>query len=412
MTITVFDNAAVFDGETRNLRFGLSVIIENERIRDVVSGSESFSEAKRIDCRGKVLMPGLIDAHVHILAVDLDLASIDRMKKSFLYAQARFIAEDMLQRGFTTLRDAGGADAGFAEAIDGGFIAGPRLLVSGNALSQTGGHCDMRPRVPMPIEKTTLTTTSMLGRIVDGVSAVREAARDELRMGAHHIKIMASGGAASPTDPIENTQFAIEELDAVVEEAEAWQTYVMAHAYTPRAISRVVRAGIRTIEHGNLIDDDSAALMTERGAYLVPTLIASDCIVRFGEQLGNPPESMRKIRQVRERGLSSIEIARRNGVKLGFGTDILGTKLHPLQCDEFTLRAQVEDPVDTLLSATSINAEMLMRKGEIGVIAPGALADIIVVDGDPLKDATVFTHQGKNIPLIMKGGQIFKNHLQ
>ncbi|WP_185745290.1 amidohydrolase family protein [Bosea sp. AK1] len=411
MTITIFSNAAVFDGESSELQNGLHVVVEGQRIREVSNRKGRFEDAVEIDCGRRTLMPGLIDAHVHVLATNVNLAPLDRLPKSYLFAQARFIIEDMLQRGFTTVRDAGGADAGFARAVEEGFLDGPRMLISGNALSQTGGHCDLRSRIPMPFQKSWMTTSSILGRIVDGVPAVREAARDELRMGAHHIKIMASGGAASPTDPIANTQFSVEELEAIVEEAEAWQTYVMAHAYTPKAISRAIKAGVRTIEHGNLIDDETAVLMRERGAYLIPTLITSDSLVRFGDELGSPEESMRKIRSIRDKGLEAIQIAARNNLKMGFGTDILGTELHPLQCEEFQLRAKVEKPVDTLRSATSVNAEALMQKGEIGVIAEGAFADILLVDKNPLVDANTFDSKGSAIAFIMKGGKVFKNRL-
>jgi imidazolonepropionase-like amidohydrolase len=222
---------------------------------------------------------------------------------------------------------------------------------------------------------------------------------------------MASGGAASVTDPIENLQYSDEELRAIVQEAEAWNTYVMAHAYTPRAIRAVVAAGGRTIEHGNLIDAETAAFMRERGAYLVPTLVASDILTQFADKYGFSEQSMRKISQVRDRGLESLAISREAGVKIGFGTDLLGYELHEYQGEEFTLRARAEATVDTLISATSINAEMMMMEGKIGVIAEDAYADLLVVEGDPTTDATVFTQRGENIDVIMKGGAFFKNRL-
>ncbi|NTA19153.1 metal-dependent hydrolase family protein [Agrobacterium tumefaciens] len=376
-----------------------------------VSSSPSLPEGTiTVDCQGKTLTPGLIDAHVHVIANSVDLSAA-KFFPSFVFTQARYIMEGMLQRGFTTVRDGGGADAGLVQAVEQELIAGPRLVISGLSLSQTGGHGDMRSVLLAPGETTANKVGSSIARIADGISQVREAARDELRKGAHFIKIMASGGAASVTDPIENLQYSGEELEAIVEEARAWNTYVMAHAYTPRAIAAVVKAGGRTIEHGNLIDELTANLMREAGAYLVPTLVASDILTQFADKYGFSSNSMRKIAQVRDQGLKGLSIARKSGVKIGFGTDLLGIELHDYQGEEFALRAKVEDPVDTLISATSVNAEMMMMEGRIGVIRKNAVADILVVEGDPTVDATVFTHRGENIDLIMKGGKILKNRL-
>lgn len=409
MTV-IFRNARVFDGVSRTLRDGLSVVVRDGLIQEVSESPAPSTDAQVIDCGGRTLLPGLIDAHVHIIANSVDL-SAGKYWPSFVHAQAHHIIEGMLARGFTTVRDGGGADAGFVRAINEGYIRGPRLVISGLALSQTGGHGDMRSTLKRPGEVSNDKIGSAIARIADGISEVREAARDELRKGAHFIKIMASGGAASVTDPIENLQYSDEELRAIVQEAKAWNTYVMAHAYTPRAITAVVLAGGRTIEHGNLIDKESAELMREHGAYLVPTLVASDILTQFADKYGFSAESMRKISQVRDRGLESLAISRAAGVKIGFGTDLLGIELHDYQGEEFTLRGKVEDTVDTLISATSVNAEMMMMEGKIGVIAKGAYADLLVVDGDPTSDATVFTHRGENIDVIMKGGQFFKHRL-
>ncbi|KRE07985.1 hypothetical protein ASE63_21880 [Bosea sp. Root381] len=409
MTVT-FRNARVFDGVNRELRDGLSIVVSEGRIQSVTEGGGGGDAGTTIDCQGRTLLPGLIDAHVHIIANSVDL-SAGKQWPSFVHAQAHHIIEGMLARGFTTVRDGGGADAGFVKAIDEGYIRGPRLIHSGLALSQTGGHGDMRSTLKRPGEVSNDRTGSAIARIADGVSEVREAARDELRKGAHFVKVMASGGAASVTDPIENLQYSDEELRAIVQEAQAWNTYVMAHAYTPRAIRAVVAAGGRTIEHGNLIDAESAAFVREHGAYLVPTLVASDILTQFADKYGFSAQSMRKISQVRDRGLESLAIARVAGVKIGFGTDLLGYELHEYQGEEFALRGRVEDPVDTLLSATGINAEMMMMDGKIGVIAPGAFADILVVEGDPTTDSSVFTRRGENIDVIMRGGAFFKNRL-
>jgi imidazolonepropionase-like amidohydrolase len=409
MTIA-FTNARVFDGVTRTLRDGLTIIVDGDRIREVSDDPRLPEASQIIDCAGKTITPGLIDGHVHVVANSVDL-SAGKQHPSYVYTQARYIMEGMLNRGFTTVRDGGGADAGLVRAVEEDLILGPRLIISGLALSQTGGHGDMRSVYTQPGEPSNHKIGSMIARVCDGVSQVREAARDELRKGAHFVKVMASGGAASVTDPIDNLQFSGEELRAIVEEAEAWNTYVMAHAYTPRAIHAVVAAGGRTIEHGNLIDAGAAAAMRDAGTWLCPTLVASDILTQFADKYGFSAVSMRKIAYVRDRGLEGLRIAREAGVNVGFGTDLLGIELHDYQCNEFTLRAQVEEPVDTLISATSLNAEMMMMKGQIGVIAQDALADILVVDGDPTCDAAVFTQQGNNIDVIMKNGRFYRNRL-
>lgn len=407
---TVFKNFRLFDGKTRNLIDNLTVVVRDGLIQEVGAAPSVPSDASVVDCGGKTLMPGLIDAHVHVTANSVDL-SAGMQWPSFVHVQALHIMEGMLDRGFTTVRDGGGADSGLVQAVDQGYIRGPRLVISGAALSQTGGHGDMRSVFRRSGEPANDKVGSSIARIADGISEVREAARDELRKGAHFIKVMASGGAASVTDPIENLQYSDEELRAIVQEAQAWNTYVMAHAYTPRAIRAVVLAGGRTIEHGSLIDTPTAELMREYGVYLVPTLVSDDVLTQFADKYGFTQESMRKITQVRDRGLEGLSISRKAGVKIGFGTDLLGFELHEYQGEEFTLRARVEDPIDTLISATSVNAEMMMMEGRIGVIAPGAYADLLVVRDDPTVDATVFTRRGKNIDAIMKGGTFFKNQL-
>ncbi|WP_435171171.1 amidohydrolase family protein [Falsirhodobacter sp. 1013] len=406
----VFLNARIFDGISRDLQDGWVVRVEGDRIAAAGPDVVVPDDATRIDCAGKVLMPGLIDAHVHVVANSVDL-SADRQWPSFVHTQARHIMEGMLDRGFTTVRDCGGADAGLVRAVAEGWIKGPRLNISGLALSQTGGHGDMRSVFTPPGQAGPHRVGSMIGRVCNGVAEIREAARDELRKGADFVKIMASGGAASVTDPIDNTQFSAEELRAVVEEAVAWNTYVCAHAYTPRAIRAVMAAGVRTIEHGNLIDADTATLMADTGTWLCPTLVASDILTQFADRYGFSDVSMRKIAHVCERGLESIRIARAAGVPMGFGTDLLGIELHHYQGREFTLRARAEDPVDTLLSATGLNARMMMMDGQVGTVTAGALADLLVVDGDPTTDPDLFTHHGAPLDVILKDGVFHKNRL-
>jgi imidazolonepropionase-like amidohydrolase len=249
-----------------------------------------------------------------------------------------------------------------------------------------------------------------LSRVVDGVDALRRAVREELQMGADQIKIMASGGVASPTDPVGALGYSEDEIRAVVAEAAARGTYVMAHAYTAESIQRAVRCGVRTVEHGNLIDAPTAALMAECGAYVVPTLVAYEALHIEGVRFGLSAESAAKIDIVREAGLKSLEIFKRAGVKMGFGSDLLGPG-HRMQSDEFAIRAQVLSPAEIIGSATTIGAEILGMTGKLGRLAPGAYADVLVVDGDPLRDLSCLAGQGEHIPLVMKGGRVEFNEL-
>ncbi len=316
----------------------------------------------------------------------------------------------MLRRGFTTVRDAGGADFALAEAVERGLVEGPRLFVSGRALSQTGGHGDFRGRHDASEPCACASRVGNLARVVDGVDAVRKAAREEIKGGAHQIKIMASGGVASPTDPIHFLGYSRDEIAAICEEAAHADTYVMAHAYTARAIKRAVECGVRTIEHGNLVDDDAAAAMRARAAFAVPTLVTYEALAADGARLGLPPESVAKIAAVREAGLKSLEIYRRNGVPMAYGSDLLGP-MHERQSEEFAIRAQVLTPHEAIQGATSIAAQVLRMDGRLGVVAPGAEADLIAVDGDPLRDLALLGGQGRHMPLIMKGGAAVKNEL-
>ncbi len=412
MTTTLFRNAALFDGTTAHLREGCDVVVEGERIAEVSDTPISTTVDSTVDLQGQTLMPGLIDAHFHALAVDPDIRKIEDMPPSMLAIRAKGLLESALARGFTTVRDAAGADYGLARATEQGLIRGPRLFFAGKALSQSGGHGDFTS-----LESATTGYIchccrggASIAHIADGVDEVRKAARQELRRGANQIKIMASGGVASPSDPIWNLQYSEDEIRAAVWEAYSWRTYVMAHAYTPEAIARCVRYGVRSIEHANLIDEATAALCAEHGAFVVPTLVTYESMSRFGAEQGLPKVSLDKLQEVAEAGLGSLEILKRAGVKMGLGTDLLG-EMHAHQSRELSLRADVLSPAEILASATSINGELLQRPGELGVVRPGAYADLLVVDGDPLSDINLLEHQGRNLLAIMKGGAFVKNAL-
>lgn len=409
MASLVITDAVLFDSLTGVMRPGASVLVNDGFITDVQFGAPDFGSIPRLSIAGRSLLPGLIDAHVHVTAVRSDVSRMVTMQPSLITAMAKPILERMLLRGFTTVRDAAGADNGLVTAVEKGLLEGPRLFIAGHALSQTGGHGDLRA-----IGDTRLTCAcagiGLLGTVADGVTQVRRAAREQIRTGAHQIKIMAGGGVASPTDPIDGTQYSIDELRAICEEAEAANTYAMAHAYSPRAITRAVQAGVRTIEHGNLLDAATARVMKAEGAYLVPTLTTYDSLQRAGAALGWLPSMLEKLARVKDEGVRSIEHARAAGVEVGFGTDLLG-EMHDDQSNEFLLRAAVMSAADVLRSATSVNARILRQESKLGVIAPGAIADLIVVDGDPTQDLSLMAGQGDHIPWIMKAGKVCKNRL-
>jgi imidazolonepropionase-like amidohydrolase len=407
MTAIIFANCAILDGTSKERREDHHVLVEDAAIREVADRPITSASAESLDLRGRTLMPGLIDAHVHVLAVDAALARLSERPVTLLTLQSAKVLEGMLQRGFTTVRDAAGADGGLAEAVEEGLVRGPRIFPSGMALSQTGGHGDTRPRT-QPAESCACCAGGItLSRIADGVAECRRAARDELRKGATQIKIVASGGVASPYDPIWNLQYSEEEVRAIVEEAQGWHTYVMAHAYSPEAIRRSIDFGVRSIEHANLIDRPTAEHVAGADAFVVPTLVTYDALHRFGRELGFPEVSMAKLAEVREAGLRSLEILKMAGVKIGFGTDLLGP-MHRHQSREFVIRAEAMSAFDIIRSATIVNAELLNRADELGVVAPGARADLITVDGDPLADISLLDGQGEHINHIMKDGLFYK----
>jgi imidazolonepropionase-like amidohydrolase len=410
MSMLLFENAALLDVARGERRPGTSVLVDGDRIVEVSDGSLRARGARRIDCAGRTLMPGLIDAHVHCVITTMDLGALLRRPVTLVAQEARIVLEQMLRRGFTTVRDAGGADSGLAQAVARGLIQGPRLFFSGRVLSQTGGHGDLAP----PGESAPLCACEIrstgFAHVADGVAAVRKAAREELRRGAHQVKIMASGGVASPSDPIWNLQYSPEEMRAIVEEAHGWRTYAMAHAYTPEAIRRAVEAGVRSIEHGNLIDRETAELMAARGAYLVPTLVTYYAIEEFGKALRFPETGLRKVRDVLDAGLASLEIARDAGVAMGFGTDLLG-ETHAQQSRELGIRARVLPAAEVIRSATLVNARLLGREGELGVVAPGALADLLLVDGDPLADLGLLERPDTALCAIVQGGELVVDRL-
>jgi imidazolonepropionase-like amidohydrolase len=348
-------------------------------------------------------MPGLIDCHVHVTAATADLARVGEWSPYYVAARAAEIMGGMLRRGFTTVRDAAGADWGLAAAVEEGYLVGPRIRFGGKALSQTGGHADMRPRGRTAADVGACCPG--LGTVCDGVAEVRRAARDEIRRGAHHLKLMLSGGVASPTDRVDSTQFSEDEIRAAVEEAEAANLYVLGHAYTSRAINRGLACGVRSIEHGNLMDASSLPLFRQHHAFYVPTLVTYSALAEQGREHGLPEASYRKVFDVLEAGLRALEMAARAELPIAFGTDLLGA-MHAQQSREFALRAQVQPAPEIVRSATVVGARLLRLEGQVGVVAPDAYADLLLVNGNPLEDVRVLAEPERHLRLVMQAGRV------
>lgn len=396
----VIRNAHVLDIHAGTFSLA-DVVTSDGKIRSVGPGAEAPDNARVIDGTGKYVIPGLIDAHVHVVASSADFRSLTWTPASYVYAQTARIMQGMLGRGFTTVRDLSGADFGLAKAQAEGLLEGPKLHFCGRALSQTGGHGDMR--LPGEDHEPNGRGCCGIGRVADGVDAVRAAARDELRKGAHHIKIMASGGVSSPTDRIDSTQYSLEEMRAAVEEAEAANRYVAAHAYTARAINRALESGVRSIEHGNLLDDESLRLFLEKDAFLVPTLVTYWALKEEGKEFGLTEEMWAKVDSVLSSGLEAIARAHEAGVKMVYGSDLLGG-MHRHQNEQFRLLGKVQPAIDAIRSATTTAAELLGRPGELGVIAPGADADVLVLSADPVEDISVLADIADHLEYVVQDG--------
>jgi imidazolonepropionase-like amidohydrolase len=407
----VFTNAFLIDCTGADPVEGAAVVVEDERIKEVARNGKVGPLPGRvttIDCKGATLMPGLTDAHVHFYAVTENITDQHRyLPPSLLVARALKRAEECLLQGFTTVRDAGGADYGLRDALAEGLFPGPRLLVSGNYLSQTGGHGDKRRRSEWiePIG----SCCGMIGTIADGEAEVRKAAREQLRRDVDQIKIMASGGAMSPSDELDTTQYTMAEMRAAVEEAQAVGKYVLSHAYSDSAVRRAIEAGVRSIEHGNLIREAAAQAIKNADAFLVPTMVTYEAIYREGKRYGIGDHQIQKIDLARQQSIQGLTYAYRAGCKIGSGSDLLGD-MASQRAVEFELKGQVMKPMEVLLSATKVNAELFRMSDRIGTVEPGKLADLIVVQGDPLRNLRVF-QMPENPRVIVKGGKVVKQSL-
>ena len=411
MNLTVFRNCTLLDCTGADPAPGSTVVVEGDRITSVGRSNEAEApvDATIIDCGGRTLMPGLTDAHIHAAIIETDMHKARKDSPATFAFRVKEVLEQTLQAGFTTVRDAFGLDWGFVQATERGYVKGPRILFVGGCLSQTGGHGDWREAYMQENPFPTVHGLVAAPRICDTPDDMRRAARDMLRMGAHGIKLMAGGGCMSPTDEIEHTQFTIDEMAAAAYEARTVGKICLAHVYTPQGIMNAVTAGVRSIEHGNFLDEESAASMQKAGAYFVPTLTTYFLISAYGAAEKIPQRMIDKINKAKERGLESLKVARAAGLKICSGSDVLSS-MQPFKSMELGLKAQVLGNHAAILSATRTNADLFGMADQIGTIEVGKLADLIVVDGNPLDDIGVLQDAAK-VVYVMRDGQAFKNLL-
>ena len=411
MVSFLFKNAnVVFDGQAK-LQPGFNILVQGDRIAAVTCDPIEAPDARAIDVAGKTVMPGLIDAHAHITGLSLSPKNLAYPAADLAVAAATYLRNSLLA-GFTTIREAGGADYSIAHLLKEGTIIGPRLFYSGKALTQTGGGADFRTPIEMTDPCGHVSPLSVMSVITDGIDQVRAAAREELRKGASQIKVFASGGVVFPAEGHPTIyEFSEGELAAIVEEAKARGTYVMAHVYTDEGVKRCLKAGVRSIEHGNFMTEETMMKLAEHGAYLDPTFISLVQRVETAEEMGLPAAVVDNLKRTIEKGKQVYAWARRHKVPIALGTDLWGPEAQKSQSRELALRQEFDSAPDVIRSATVTNAELLMQEGKLGTVSPGAFADLLVVDGDPLVDLKILVDPQKSLKLVMKAGVIYKNEL-
>jgi len=415
-------HAKIFDGMHNTLIEGRSILIKNNIITKIDTGIKPGTHTTVIDAKDHVLMPGLIDAHTHLMVVDDFEKAIYKDDQVYIAAVATEAAKRMLLRGFTTVRDAGGPVGGLKRAIDEGLVPGPRILPSNAFISQTGGHGDFNSaKSYLSPHFTGIPDKSEIYgwvKIADGVPEVQKAAREVLRSGATQLKVMASGSVTGAHDPIDATEYTYEELKALVTEAAHWGTYVMVHAYSDNAVRNAIKAGVKSIEHGTLVKHETLKLMKDKEIWLSPQCIASSKSVEEIGLKGTPAEP--KFLEVKRHADKTFKIARKYGLKIAWGTDTFGSlEFQAAQSEEFIARKPYFSDLEILKQVTSENAELLAlcgkrhpyQEGALGVIREGAYADLIIVKGNPLKDVTLLAHPNENLLLIMKDGKVYKDAL-
>lgn len=410
-------NVRVFDGKSDTLSAPTSVLVRGNKI-DAISASVPSAGATVIEGNGRTLMPGLIDAHVHIMLDGLSQVALLTSDLGFVNLVAARSANAMLMRGYTSFRDMGGPVFGLKRAIDMGIVDGPRIWPSGAMISQSGGHGDFRLPTELPAPPDSFSYAERMGaaEIADGLDAVLKRVREQLALGASQVKLMAGGGISSYFDPLDATQYSPEELHAAVEAAENWGTYVTVHAYTPRAVRQAIDAGVKCIEHGQLLDEPTVKLMAEKGIWWSLQPFTEDKPSVFPE---GSPNRIKQLEMFRGTD-NAYALAKKYKVKTAWGTDLLFDPAAAAQQTKMlTKMLRWYTPGEVLITATSTNAELLAMSGprnpypgRVGVIEPGALADLLLVNGNPIADIKILEDSGTNLVLIMKDGKIYKNTLQ
>jgi len=418
--LTLFTNVNVFDGVHEALIENASVLVEGNLIKEVSTDAITADGATVIDGGGRTLMPGLTDCHWHVVQANTTNDVLLASGPDYTALVAAVGARDMLMRGFTTVRDVGGPVFGLKRAIDEGMYEGPRIYPSGALITQTSGHADFRNSIEVPRELgRDLIPQEQFGlmAIADGVPAVMQRVRENLMKGASQIKLTAGGGVASPSDPLDVSQFTGEELRAAVEVAETWNTYVAVHAYTPKAIQAALRAGVKSIEHGQLLDEATAKMIAEKGAVL--------CLQPFLDDEDAIPFPAGSFQEAKYQEMISgtdnaYTLAKKYGIKAGFGTDMQNDpELTRRQGAQLAKLTRWYEPAEVLRIGTSLNQEIFKMSGprdpypgKNGVVEEGALADLLLVDGNPLENIQLIADPWKNFLVIMKDGKIYKNTIK
>lgn len=414
----LFENVRIFDGKGSALSAPSSVLVEGSLISRISQGPiQVEGEVQRIDGQGKTLMPGLIDVHTHLMFASLPQVALLTNDITFATVAATKAADDMLMRGFTSARDLGGPVFGLKKGIDMGIIKGPRIWPAGAMISQSGGHGDFR----LPNELPALAGQYSFGEranaamVADSPDAVRQRTREQLALGATQIKLMAGGGVASSYDPIDVTQYTVPEIRAAVEAADNWGTYVTVHAYTPKAVRQAIEAGVKCIDHGQMLDEATARLMAEKGVWWSLQPFTDDRKSPFPEGSANRLKQLEMYKGTDH----AFALAKQFGIKTAFGTDALFSA--EAAASQGTMLAKMGTwytPAEVLKMATHDNAELLALSGprnpypgRLGVVEAGALADLLLVKGDPLQDLALVADPANNFQVIMKDGKIYKNSL-
>ncbi len=408
---TVLRNGVVYEPVAGEHLGERTVVIDDGTIVEVVEGKWSGECDVDLDARGRHVLPGFIDAHVHLSIASMDLAGLAQEWEFEKALAVAALSEATVRRGFTTVRDTGGDLRGLKQSMRRGLCGGPRIVSAGHMLSQTGGHGDIRGQVVDPPECGCQIITSQYSHVADGPSAVLKAVRQSLRDGSDFIKIHTSGGVASPSDPLDSVQFTAEEISIIVTEAEHRQTYVTAHAYSPESMRLAADNGVACLEHGNLVDAATAAHLAGLGTTVVPTLVTYWALRDHGEKFGFPERSQAKLSGLFEEGQTAIGLLRDAGVELGFGTDLLG-ETQPYQNQEFSIRAELEPAADVLRSMYVTNAQLCDLEGNVGTVSPGAYGDLVVTDVDPLENLAALADPEATLAAVVQGGYPIVNWLE